>query len=264
MSAPLAATVAALRDGETGNGPLEVLLVRRTSAVAFGGNWVFPGGRVDPSDAEPTASDVSRSGQRAEPTASGASRSEQRAEPGAWREEVAISRRAAAREMREESSLVVAPDDLVPLSLWVPPAEAPRRYRTWFFAVAAPRARVVVDGAEIVDHAWMTPSEALARHEAGTVELAAPTWMTLWRLGREWGTTVHEVLRRLEARVPDRFETRMVAHGVRLHAVWEGDAAYAGGDLDAPGPRRRLAVGPVPWRVQWDPPGDGAPAIMPS
>ncbi len=250
MSATLAATVVALRDGETGSGPLEVLLVRRTSAVAFGGNWVFPGGRADPGDAEPAGVDGSRSAQRAE--------------PAARLEELAIARRAAAREMREESSLVVVPDDLVPVSLWLPPAEAPRRYRTWYFAVAAPRATVAVDGAEIVDHAWMTPSEALARHEAGTVELAPPTWMTLWRVGREWGTTVHEVLRRLEARVPDRFETRMVAHGARLHAVWEGDAAYAGGDLDAPGPRRRLAVGPVPWSVQWDPPGDGQPAIMPS
>lgn len=274
MSATLAATVVMVRDVEPGDGPLEVLLVRRTSAVAFGGNWVFPGGRVEPSDAEPVAASgagpsrpaaPARGAGPGGPAASGSSAGRPVAPEGAGTaasEELDISRRAAARELREESSLVVEPEQLVPLALWVPPAEAPRRYRTWFFVAAAPTAAVHVDGTEIVDHAWMAPAEALARHGAGTVELTPPTWMTLWRLAREWGSTVDEVLVALARRVPDRFQTRMVAHGVQVHAVWEGDAAYASGDLEAPGPRRRLTVGPLPWTVQWDPPGDGEPAII--
>ena len=42
-----AATVILLRD--TGRGP-ETLMLRRNSKIAFGGMWVFPGGRVDPAD----------------------------------------------------------------------------------------------------------------------------------------------------------------------------------------------------------------------
>src|SRR3546814_12473017 len=42
-----AATVVLLRDGDEG---LETLMLHRTSKVAFGGMWVFPGGRLDPED----------------------------------------------------------------------------------------------------------------------------------------------------------------------------------------------------------------------
>ena len=42
-----AATVVLVRDGATG---LEVLMLHRASRVAFGGMWVFPGGKVDEED----------------------------------------------------------------------------------------------------------------------------------------------------------------------------------------------------------------------
>ena len=44
-----AATVVLLRDGSDG---LETLMLRKNSKIAFGGMWVFPGGRVDPGDRE--------------------------------------------------------------------------------------------------------------------------------------------------------------------------------------------------------------------
>ena len=48
--APLAAaTVVVLRRGEAG---FETLMLRKNSKIAFGGMWVFPGGRVDPEDAK--------------------------------------------------------------------------------------------------------------------------------------------------------------------------------------------------------------------
>ena len=54
-----AATVVVLRGGEGG---LEVYLQRRPRTMGFaGGLWVFPGGRVDPSDTEP-AMDASWAG----------------------------------------------------------------------------------------------------------------------------------------------------------------------------------------------------------
>ena len=44
-----AATVILLRDTPAG---VETLMLRRNSKLAFGGMWVFPGGRVDPTDHE--------------------------------------------------------------------------------------------------------------------------------------------------------------------------------------------------------------------
>jgi 8-oxo-dGTP pyrophosphatase MutT (NUDIX family) len=42
-----AATVVPLRDGPAG---LEVLMLRRSGRGAFGGMWVFPGGKVESED----------------------------------------------------------------------------------------------------------------------------------------------------------------------------------------------------------------------
>src|SRR5579859_4821173 len=89
-----AATVVVGRDGP--GGP-EVLMLRRNSKLVFGGMWVFPGGRVDPGDADP-------------------------ANPG---DEMAAARRAAVRETQEEAGLHLDADALVPLSHWIPPAQAP-------------------------------------------------------------------------------------------------------------------------------------------
>ncbi len=52
-----AATVILAKDAEPG---IEVLMLRRNSAIAFGGAWVFPGGRVDPEDAGVDELDRSR------------------------------------------------------------------------------------------------------------------------------------------------------------------------------------------------------------
>ena len=117
-----AATVVLVRDGDTG---LEVLMLHRVSKVAFGGMWVFPGGRVDDDDRRPGDDDQ------------------------------ASARRAAAREALEECGLAVDPDDLVPFSHWVPPAISPRRFATWFFVARASAGEVVVDGGEIHEHAWL-------------------------------------------------------------------------------------------------------------
>ena len=44
-----AATVVVLREGDAG---MEVLMLKKNSKIYFGGMWVFPGGRVDPEDAD--------------------------------------------------------------------------------------------------------------------------------------------------------------------------------------------------------------------
>lgn len=204
-----AATVVLLRDAPD----LEVLMLHKTSQVAFGGMWVFPGGRVDPEDAEGTS------------------------------DELEAARRAAARETLEETGLVAEPEEFVWFSFWIPPPSTPRRFATWFFAAPATGHRVSVDGGEIQDHAWLSPAVALDRHAAGEIDLAPPTWVTLHLLSRQENTAA--AMARLQTVEPRRYATRLGkrADGVRV-AMWEGDAGYGAHDADATGARHRLVMTP--------------------
>jgi 8-oxo-dGTP pyrophosphatase MutT (NUDIX family) len=88
-------------------------MLRKNSKVAFGGMWVFPGGRVDDADYD------------AGP-------------PG---DDFVAAKRAAAREALEEADLVVDVSGLVTFSHWTPPEESihgPKRFLTWFFVCRAP------------------------------------------------------------------------------------------------------------------------------
>ena len=216
-----AATVVPLRDGGAG---LEVLLLRRSSRGAFGGMWVFPGGQVDRGDVHGGA---------------------------AGDAEIGAARRAAVREAKEEADLELEESSLVTHSFWLPPAEAPRRFATWFFLAPA-GGEIVVDHGEIREHRWLAPSEAMESRDRGEIDLAPPTFVTLWWLSRR--KTVAEALADAGAGEPGRFQTRVaVDAGGRLAAtLWDGDAGYEDGDLDRPGPRRRMWMSPDGWRVEID------------
>jgi 8-oxo-dGTP pyrophosphatase MutT (NUDIX family) len=212
-----AATVVPLRDDADG---LEVLLLRRNDRGPFGGMWVFPGGRVDAGDGDAAA-------------------------------EIATARRAAVREAAEESGLELDEGALVTLSFWLPPAEAPRRFATWFFlAPAGDHLPVVVDDGEIHEHRWLRPAAAMAAHQGGEINLAPPTFTTLWWLSHH--PDVASAVAAAAARPPERFMTRLAfgPDGRLLATLWDGDAGYADGDPDRPGPRRRLWLDPAGWRIE--------------
>jgi 8-oxo-dGTP pyrophosphatase MutT (NUDIX family) len=215
-----AATVVLLRDATDG---LEVLMLRRDSRVAFGGMWVFPGGRVDPEDAHPDDAD-----------------------------DEAPARRAAAREAIEECGLAVDADELVPFSHWTPPAITPRRYATWFFLGRASGDEVVIDDGEIRDHAWLAPDEVLRRRDTGEVQLAPPTWVTLHDLcGHPDVASALDAARTREAALP-RYETRWAETEGGAVALWAGDAGYDSCDCDAAGTRHRLWMLGGTWRLERD------------
>jgi len=195
-------------------------MLRRDTRLAFaGGMWVFPGGRVDAADA------LGATG------------------------ELDAARRAAVREAAEEAGLVLAPDDLVPLSHWMPPPQTPKRFATWFFlAPCPPGARIEIDDGEIRDHAWVRPPAALAARDEGRFELTPPTWVTLhWLAAR---TDVADARRVAAAGEPERFTTRAAVVGDDVVALWHGDAGYPDGDATRPGPRHRLWMSGDGWRYE--------------
>jgi 8-oxo-dGTP pyrophosphatase MutT (NUDIX family) len=212
-----AATVILVRDGAAG---VETLLLRRNSKIAFGGMWVFPGGRVDAADCTGLALD----------------------------DELGAARCAAVREACEEAGQVLDAVALVPFAHWTPPAIAPKRFLTWFFVSRAVSDRVTIDEGEIHEHAWMRPADALARRNALEIELAPPTWVTLEALALH--ADVASVLAAAGAREPERFETRVALTDDGPVTLWAGDAGYDSGDAAHPGARHRLTMAKSGWRYE--------------
>ncbi len=127
-----------------GSSALELLLVRRTPQARFmGGVWVFPGGAVDAHEGEGDES----------------------------------HRLAAARELEEEAGIAgVDPAALVKFSRWITPRQVAIRFDTHFFLAPFPAdAEVVIDGEEIVDLGWFTPTGALEAHRRSELDLVFPT-----------------------------------------------------------------------------------------
>jgi len=72
--------------------------------------------------------------------------------------------------------LRLAVDELDFYNRWTTPPGRPRRFDTRFFiGVAPPLAQGKEDGVETTDAVWITPRDALARHEAGDFDLMAVT-----------------------------------------------------------------------------------------
>jgi 8-oxo-dGTP pyrophosphatase MutT (NUDIX family) len=214
-----AATVIPVRDGPDG---LETLMLRRNSKLEFaGGMWVFPGGRVDPGDRREADLD-----------------------------DLAPAGRAAVREAVEEADLAIDESSLVVFSHWAPPAIAPKRFATWFFLAPAPEGDITIDGGEIHDHGWFRPDAALAARDALEIELAPPTWITLFELSR-FGD-VDEAVGAAAAREPEHFTTHVAMVDGGVVALWHGDVGYDDQVADRDGPRHRLWMLESGWRYERD------------
>ena len=185
-----AATVILLRGGaET----LEVLLVKRNPESRFmGGAWVFPGGAVNRGEGE---------GQEA-------------------------LRAAALREVEEEAGIHISgPEDLIPFSRWITPAQVKIRFDTWFYLAALPEgATAKVDGREVVDARWYAPRTALADASRGELLLVFPTIKHLEQLSG------FDSAQALVAHARDRdvrpVQPRVVMHGETARIVLPDEPGY--------------------------------------
>lgn len=199
-----ASTVMLVRDGERGT---EVFMLKRVPQMAFAPSMhVFPGGGVDPRDAEPGLPWAGPSpeewGSRLGCTAAeaqmfvaaavrevyeevgvllaGRSATGPLVDPhdGSWAgvRERLVSRDLSLAEVLLERDLVLRSDLIVAKAHWLTPVFEPRRFDTWFFAARMPEHQVA-DGetseAEVAE--WVVPQELLEQYAAGRASLLPPT-----------------------------------------------------------------------------------------
>jgi 8-oxo-dGTP pyrophosphatase MutT (NUDIX family) len=176
-----AATVMLLRDTDAG---LEVFMLRRTNAAVFaGGMYVFPGGKVDPSDGEGDEGfvvaairecyeecgvllAVDPQGQMVDD-----------GHPALAHREGVYDGSVDVRALAADHGLRLATDQLVWMSHWITPkGEATRRFDTRFYVAASPVGQSSHhDDSETVASMWVRPADAIASFEAGELQLMPPT-----------------------------------------------------------------------------------------
>ncbi len=254
-----AATLILARDTAAG---IEVFLLRRTHLAEFAsGNYVFPGGVLDPSDHDDhwTAHCETMDGAAASRLLSlergglaywvaairecfeeaglllardrsGAllaiDETQTACEFAALREQL-IAGSLSFAALCKARNLRLALDDIAYFSHWITAQGRPRRFDARFLvAVAPPLQTGSHDAGETVDHVWIRPEEALRRHGSGELSLMFPTIKTLGALARfaDTRSLMHY------ARTPRAVITtmpRMATGRGGLRPVIAGDHAYA-------------------------------------
>ena len=246
-----AATVVLIRDSSQSETPIDVFLMRRVKAMDFaGGVTVFPGGGVDPRDAE---ADLAWEGPDEHWWA------EQFHTDAATAQALVC---AVVRELFEECGVLLAADadgkfpdtsvlsaeraalvdkslsfaqflrdhtlrlraDLLrPMAHWITPLGERRRYDTRFFLAVLPEGQEA-DGetTEASESGWTTPQAVLADWEAGNTLLLPPTWAQLHDL-IESGSVERALSRErhIEAIMPT-----LVSTGERVRIVFDEEDTY--------------------------------------
>lgn len=260
-----AATVMLLRDGS--DGPEVCLMQRNLNSDFVGGAYVFPGGAVDPADADADVADrcpdlddaeasrrlglavgglafwvaairesfeeagvlLARHADGRRLDLSGPGTAERFA---GHRDDVDNERRTIA-EIAVQEDLHLDVGQLHYFSRWITPLGAHRRYDTRFFVCAAPEGQEVVeDSRELIGTQWLTPAEALRRHDAGDITMIFPTVRTLVALSRFDRADAVLDHARAQSRVEGILPTISDGDdGMRI--VLPGDPEHVGGVYDA-------------------------------
>ncbi len=209
--------------GDAADGPIEVYLTQRPDSMAFaGGNFVFPGGKLDSSDYTPDnltlvhgmepeqAALILGDGEPPEramgfflaairelfeeagillcTTVEGRepdfASPEVQARLAAGREQVHQRKRPLASLMRE-LALRYDPTALYYLTRWITPVFYPMRYDARYFLCQVPAGQVpIACNHEVIGVRWVQPGEALGRWRAGEFKMRAPTANTLVHLAQ--------------------------------------------------------------------------------
>lgn len=191
-----AATVLLLRDGPKG---LEVLMTRRSMNASFApGAYVFPGGGIEPADAEPATHALARRRPTQDDrlvTQAIAAIRESFEELGVLlarhpdgthattADVAAMDRHAPFAAQCAERRLVLEADGVFLLAHWITDRDLSRRFDVPFLVARMPDGQEpVADEKEQFEPVWVRPAEALERHRAGQFFIIFPTIRTLERM----------------------------------------------------------------------------------
>ncbi len=255
-----AATLVLLRDRAASG--VETLLIQRHAKSKFaGGDYVFPGGKVESDD---IPDDVERlcAGLTAPDAAArlggdlttsqalgywvGAIReafeevgvllaydpdgrfvrftAENQGRFEAYRAQCQASHRAFFAMLRTEG-LTLATDRLTYFAHWITPEENPIRFDTRFFAaVTPPGQEPAADGHEITAVRWLTPAEALEAMRRKEISLRFPTIKNLELVGD--APTAAEVLAGLHGRQVPTIRPRVLTLDGKPTPVLPGDPRW--------------------------------------
>ncbi len=194
-AAPLpAATVLLLRDGDQG---LEVLMTRRSLTASFApGAYVFPGGGIDPLDAQvhhlakrrPTQNDLRLTQAMAAIRESfeelGILLATNRQGHMANMSDIAtFDRQRPLFTQCEEMGWTLAADQVFVLAHWITDRDLKRRFDVPFLVARMPPDQTpVADEQEQFEPLWIRPEEALRRHREDDFFIIFPTIKTLERM----------------------------------------------------------------------------------
>ena len=257
-----AATLILVRDGQAG---LEVLLGEKTSKVNFAaGAFVFPGGALDSTDLGTNfvlSGTLTDDGANqilgvydgalsywiaairecfeevgilfAKPADSLLFAQDEFVAFRAQKRDDLLREEIAFQEIVKEGNLVLEADQLHYFSRWITHAGSPRRYDTRFFIAQMPQDQVAQhDGGELVDHCWLTPSEALVLSGEGRLNLMFPTQKTLEKL-QEFSSVDDALSYARSARPIVPMDPRLTIGSDGKKLLLPGDYAYAeAGKLD--------------------------------
>lgn len=246
-----AATVVLIRESAQPDTPIDVFLMRRVKAMDFaGGVTAFPGGGVDPRDAE---ADLAWVGPDEDWWAAQFHTDAATAQAlvcavvrelfeecgvllaadadGTFPDTSALTAERAAlvdkslsfAQFLRDHGLLLRADLLRPMAHWITPLGERRRYDTRFFLAVLPEGQTA-DGenTEASESGWATPQAAVEDWEAGNTLLLPPTWAQLRDL-TECGC-VDEALareRHIEAILPT-----LVSSGEHVRIVFDEENTY--------------------------------------
>jgi len=255
-----ASTVIVLR--EAGGGLETFMLCRHHQSGFMGGAHVFPGGKVDPSDAEAgwharvdrpaeeitellgeTDAEVGlgllvaavretfeEAGVLLAKTATGA-------DLPATRER--LHGGASFAELADAINMKIDSGALTPYARWITPKMESRRFDTRFYIAVLPEGQSAShDGTETTSAIWLRPAGAIEDMHAGRIKLAPPTVRTL-----QWLTEFDDaasVIADALSRKPPLVRPRLVTGDAGWFLALPGDPEHPENDAVLPGATRMV------------------------
>ena len=255
-----ASTVIVLREA---NGSLETfMLCRHLQSGFMGGAHVFPGGKVDAGDCDPSW--LARVDSPAEEITKRLGESDPRVGLGllvaAVREtfeeagvllanaanhvDLATTRKrlhagASFSQLADEIDMQIDSEALAPYARWVTPKVESRRFDTRFYVAVLPKGQNAThDGTETTSATWLSPADAIDDMLCGRIKLAPPTVRTLQWLAQfdDAQAAIADAL----SRKPPLVRPQIVSGDSAWFLALPGDPAHSESEPVLPGATRMV------------------------